>query len=164
MKTYLFLGTVLVQFLAVGQTLIIEHSQCTEFNKLAIVGAVPNRLDQAEAAISAVMSQGKYVCAGVLLGDVAFLLSVHGRMRDSEAFAARSVNLLRKNVEPDDPMLLRPLHVLAIAQLDQGKFRKAEQAFEQMLQVRAEGPEQRGQVHLTGGVLRQMQGKWKEAE
>jgi lipoprotein NlpI len=35
---------------------------------------------------------------------------------------------------------------------------------EQMLQFRAERPEQRGQVHLTGGVLRQTQGKWKEAE
>jgi tetratricopeptide (TPR) repeat protein len=33
-----------------------------------------------------------------------------------------------------------------------------------MLQLRAERPEQRVQVHITGGVLRQMQGKWKEAE
>jgi len=83
---------------------------------------------------------------------------------DSEAFAARSLDLLRKHVDRDDPMLLLPLHLLAIARLEQGEFGKAEQAFEQMLQLRAERPEQRVQVHITGGVLRQIQGKWKEAE
>src|SRR5690348_16143556 len=163
MKTHLFLGAILVQFLAAGQTSIGEPD-CAEIKELVISRAAANRLDQAETAISAAVSQGKYVCAGVALGNAAALLNFYGRIRDAEAFAARSVDLLRKNVEPDDPMLLRPLHVLAIAQLDQGKFRKAEQAFEQMLQVRVEGAEQRGQVHLTGGVLRQMQGKWKEAE
>ena len=111
------------------------------------------------------MSQGKYICAGVVSGKVAALLSFYyGRIRDSEAFATRLLDLLQKNVDPDDPMLLRPLHVLAIAGLEQGKLRKAEQAFEQMLQVRAERPEQRGQVHIIGGALRQKQGKWKEAE
>ncbi len=164
MKAQLFLGALLVQFLATGQT-SIEQSLCAEFNELAIARAVPNRLDQAEAAISAAVSQGKYICAGVVSGKVAALLSFYyGRIRDSEAFATRSLDLLQKNVDPDDPMLLRPLHVLVIAGLEQGKLRKAEQAFEQMLQVRAERPEQRGQVHIIGGALRQKQGKWKEAE
>ena len=163
MKTHLFLGAVLVQFLAAGQT-SIEQSYCAEFNELAITRAVPNRLDQVESAISAVTSQGKYVCAAVLLGNVAVLLSIHGRIRDSEVFAARSLDLLRKNVDPSDPILLRPLHALATAGLEQGKVGKAEQAFEQMLKVRAERPEQRGLVPITGGMLRQTQGKWKEAE
>jgi tetratricopeptide (TPR) repeat protein len=163
MKIQPFLGGLLVPFLAAGQT-SIEQSLCAEFNELAIARAVPNRLDQAEAAISAAVSQGKHVCAGVLLGNVAALLTFYGRIRESEAFAARSLDLLRKNVDPDDPMLLRPLHALAIAGLEQGKLRKAEQAFEQMLQVRAERPGQRVQVHVIGGALRQKQGKWKEAE
>ena len=127
MKPQLFLSAVLVQSLAAGQT-SVEQEHCVEFNQLAIVGAVPNRLDQAEAAISAAVSQGKYVCAGVLLGNVAALLSIHGRIRDSEAFAARSLDLLRQNIDPDDPRLLRPLHVLATATLEQGEIRKAEQA------------------------------------
>ena len=163
MKTHLFLGAVLVQFLAAGQTLIIEQSRCMEINELAIAAA-GNRLEEAETAISAAVSQGKYACAGVALGNLAVLLSIRGRIRDSEAFAARSVDLLRNHVDPDDPRLFRSLHVLAIARLEQGKFRKAEQAFEQMLQLRAERSEQRVQVHLTGGALRQRQGKWKEAE
>src|SRR5690348_11636993 len=130
MKTYLFLGAVLVQLLAAGQT-SIEQSHCAEFDESAIARAVPNRLDLVEAAVSAAVSHGKYVCAGVLLGNVAALLSIHGRIRDSEAFAARSLEFLRKNVGPDDPRLLRPLHVFATAMLEQGKFRKAEQTFQQ---------------------------------
>ncbi|HEY3455914.1 MAG TPA: tetratricopeptide repeat protein [Bryobacteraceae bacterium] len=164
MKTHLFLGVVLVQFLAVGQTLIIEQSQCMEINELAMANVAGNRLEEAETAISAAASKGKYICAGVALGNIAVLLSIRGRIRDSEAFAARSVDLLRKHADPNDPMLFRSLHVLAIARLEQGRFRKAEQAFEQMLQLRAERPEQRGQVHLTGGMLRQLQGDLKEAE
>jgi len=162
MKTQLFLGAVLVQFLAVGQT-SIQYPDCADFNELVIARAIANRLDEAEAAISAAVSNGKSVCAGVALGNVAVLLSIRGHIRDSEAFAARSVDLL-KNADPDDPMLFRSLHALAIARLEQGKLRKAEQAFEQMLQIRAERPEQRGQVHITTGVLLHLQGKWKEAE
>ncbi|HEY6989556.1 MAG TPA: tetratricopeptide repeat protein [Bryobacteraceae bacterium] len=163
MKPQLFLAALLVQFLVAGQT-SIEQSHCAEFDESAIVKAIPNRLDQVDSVISAAVAQGKHVCAGMLLGKAAALLSVHGRIRDSEAFAARSLDLLRKNVDPGDPRLLRPLHVLATAMLEQGKFGKAEQAFQQMLQLRAERPEQRGQIHITGGALRQIQGKWKEAE
>jgi tetratricopeptide (TPR) repeat protein len=163
MKTHLFLGAVLAQSLAIGQP-SIESSDCAAFSELALASTAANRLDQAETIISAAVSQGKNICAGVVSGNVAVLLSIQVRIRDSEAFATRSLDLLRKSVAPDDPILLRPLHVLAIAQLSQGKLRKAERVFEQMLQVRAECPEQRGQVHITGGVLRQMQGSWKEAE
>lgn len=136
MKTQLFLSAVLVQFFAAGQTLI-GQPDCAEIKELVINKAIANRLDEAEAAISAAVLNGKSVCAGVALGNVAVLLSISGRIRDSEAFAARSVALLRKNVDPDDPMLFRSLHALAIARLEQGKFRKAEQAYEQMLQLRA---------------------------
>ncbi len=163
MKTQLFLGAVLIQFLAVGQT-SIQQPDCTALNELVIAKAIADRLDEAEAAISTAVSNGKYVCGGVVFGNVAVLLSVRGRTRDSEAFAARSVDLLRKHVDLDDPILFRSLHALTIARLERGQFGKAEQAFEQMLQLRAERPEQRGQVHITGGVLRQKQGKLKEAE
>jgi hypothetical protein len=142
MKTHLFLGALLVQSLAAGQT-TIKQSHCAEFNQLATAGAVANRLDQVEVAISAAASQGKYLCAGVVLGNVAALLSGLGRIRDSEAFAARSLDLLGKHVDPDDPLLLLPLHLLAIARLERGEFGKAAQAFEQMLQLRAERSEQR---------------------
>jgi len=162
-KTQLFLGIILVRILAAGQT-PIGQPDCAKIKEFVIARAAANRLDEAEAAISAAVLDAKYICAGVAFDNVATLLSFYGRIRDSEAFAAHSVDLLRKNVAPDNPILLRPLHVLAIARIEQGELRKAEQAFEQILQVRAEGPEQRGQVHLTGGLLWQTQAKWKEAE
>lgn len=163
MNTYLLLGSVLVQSIAVAQT-SIEQQQCGELNELVLARAAANRLNEAEAAISAAVSQGESLCAGVVSAYVATLMSVQGRFRDSEAYAVRSVDLLRKTVDPDDPVLLRPLHFLATARLEQGKFRTAEQAFEQMLKVRAERPEQRGQIHLTRGMLRQMEGDLREAE
>ena len=163
MKPYLLLCGVLAQFHAVAQT-SVEPSRCLEFNEIATRGVLSNRLDQAESAISAAMSQGKDICAGVVSGNVAVLLFVHGRIRDSEAWAARSLKLLRNKLDPYDPMLLRPLYALASASVKQGKFREAEQAFDGMLQVRVEHPEQRAQVHIIGGALRQMQGMLKEAE
>jgi tetratricopeptide (TPR) repeat protein len=163
MKTYLILGAVLIQCLAVAQT-SVEQPACAELNQLALARAAANELDQAEAAVSAAVSRGGSVCAGVVLGNFATIMAAHARIRESEAFAVRSVELLRKNVHADDPMLLPALHALAISMLDRGKFRKAEQAFEQMLQVRAELPEQRAQVHIVGGALREVQGRLKEAE
>ena len=106
MKTQLFLGAVLIQFLAVGQT-SIQQPDCTALNELVIAKSIADRLDEAEAAISTAVSNGKYVCGGVVFGNVAVLLSVRGRTRDSEAFAARSVDLLRKHVDLDDPILFR---------------------------------------------------------
>jgi tetratricopeptide (TPR) repeat protein len=163
MQKYLLLCGILAQFHAAAQT-SVEPSRCLEFNEMAMRGALSTRLDEADAAVSAAMSQKKDICAGVVSGNVAVLLSLHGRIRDSEGWAARSLKLLRNKLDPHDPMLFRPLYALANASLNQGKFREAEQAFEQMLQVRLERPEQRAQVHLISGALRHMQGKLKEAE
>jgi tetratricopeptide (TPR) repeat protein len=163
MKAYLFLGVVLAQFLAFGQT-STERSRCVELDEFAIARVAANQLGQAEAAISAAASRGNSLCAGVVSGNVATLMSAQGHIREAEAFAARSVDLLRKSVAPDHPMLLRPLHALVMARLEQRKLDRAEQGFEQMLHVRAERPEQRGQIHITGGVLLHIQGRLKEAE
>jgi tetratricopeptide (TPR) repeat protein len=162
MKTHLILSAALVQFVAVAQTL--SESQCTGLNELASTRAVANRLDQTEVAVSLAMSRGDYVCAGIVLGNIAALMSTYGRVSDSEAFATRAIDLLRKHLDPADPIFFRPLHVLAITRLEQGKFRKAQKAFEQMLQIPANRPEQRAQVHITRGMLLQMQGKFKDAE
>lgn len=156
-------GMVLLQCAAVGQALMVQPD-CTVLNESVLTDTVANRLNQVEAAIAGVIAQNRYVCAGVMSGTVAVLLAVHGRMGASEAFAVRSIDLLKKNIEPDDPMLLAPLYALAIAGLEQGKFRKAEEAYEQMLQVRTASPGDKGQVHVVGGALRQMQGRLKEAE
>jgi tetratricopeptide (TPR) repeat protein len=163
MRRFLLFSTVAARFLAFGQT-PTEQSLCRELNEFAVAKTVANHLDQAEAAISSAVSNVDSLCAGAVLANVAALLSFQGRVHESEAVAERSIGLIRKNVGPDDPRLLRPLHALAIARLDQGQFGKAEQAFKQMLQVRAERPEERGQIHITGGVLRQLQRKFKEAE
>lgn len=163
MRTLLFFSAVAAQFLAFGQT-STEQSRCMELDKFAATKQAANQLDQAEVAISAAAARGNSLCAGVVSGNVATLLFAEGHIGQAEAFAARSVDVLRQSVAPDHSMLLRPLHVLVMARVEQRQFRKAEEAFEQMLQVRAERPEQRGPVHLAGGVLLHMQGRLKEAE
>jgi hypothetical protein len=62
-KQYLLLFGVLALFHAVAET-SVEPSRCLEFNEMATRGALSNRLDQANVAISAAMSQGIDVCAG----------------------------------------------------------------------------------------------------
>ena len=82
---------------------------------------------EAERILSAALATGDYRrigCAGLAMNDLAALLFISGRVNEAEVLAERSVSTLEKVYPPDDPMLLRPLHILAGVHFEHGRLRR----------------------------------------
>ncbi len=58
----------------------------------------------------------------MILQDLAVVVSRSGRLEEAENYADRSVRILEKNYSPDALILLRPLHMLSSARVQQGKI------------------------------------------
>lgn len=141
---------------------------CVEFNQRVVVLVRNGQVTAADAAIRDALASGadraQTYCAGFVLNNMAALVSVSGRFAQAEAFAERSFAVLEKVLPADDPLLLRPLQILASTRFEQRKLTKAREAFERMQKIRAETPQDTALVHGMGAALLQAEGKLGEAE
>jgi tetratricopeptide (TPR) repeat protein len=141
---------------------------CVALEQTVLIQIANGKLDDAERRVSAVLDSGSddalNTCAGLVLNDMAMLLSVLGRIADVERLAARSVVILEKTHLRNDPALLRPLQILATARLEGGKTASAREALKRMQTIPTQRPEDRALVHATAAPFLVLEGKRPEAE
>jgi tetratricopeptide (TPR) repeat protein len=167
----LFLELVLGAGYAVGQDVTrrtLPGYACVEPVQAAATQVHAGRLREAETTLSSMLAAGgnglEPSCAGLILNQLAAIMDVSGRAAEAEAFAERAVNTLAAIYPPNDPVLLRPLQILAAARFEQGKTGKARMAFQKMRLIQAQGPEDRALVHGMAAALLQKEGRGKQAE
>jgi hypothetical protein len=110
---------------------------CADLNRRVIEQATMGQLREAETALAEAMGNStnrhEPACGGLLLNNLATILYLSGRLAEAEVFAERSVSTLEPVLGPNTTGLLRPLHVLASARLEQGKIGKAREALTKSL-------------------------------
>jgi tetratricopeptide (TPR) repeat protein len=143
-------------------------NDCAELNRRVIEQASAGRLREAEAILSAAMGNGterlEPPCGGLLLNNLATILYLSGHFDEAERFAERSVSKLEPVLGATATGLLRPLHVLASARLEQGKIGKAREALTKMRRIPLERAEDRMLVHGAAAVLSHAEGRFAESE
>ena len=141
---------------------------CVELNRQLIGQATRGQLKEAEAALAEALGNGtnrlEPACGGLLLHNLATIMYLSGRFADAERFAERSVSTLEPILGPNTTGLLRPLHVLASALLEQGKIGKAREAITKMRRVPLERAEDGMLVHGAAAVLFHAEGRFTESE
>jgi tetratricopeptide (TPR) repeat protein len=156
---------------AVAQGMIQDvpvSAACIELSQTVLSQAAGGRFEEAENALSStldnVSNRPQHSCAGLVLHKLSVLMAVSGRSAEAEQFAERSVKILVENFPPDDPVLLRPLQVLAATRFEQRKTAKAREAFNRMRSIRIVSPEDYALVHEMAAALLHAEGRWREAE
>ncbi len=104
------------------------------------------------------------VFAGLIMSNVAGLLIRSGRPKEAEAMAKRSVHALEERLTSNNIFLLRPLHTLAAAQLQQGETSRTRDTIERMRSIPITRPADRALVNAAAASLLEAQGRWPEAE
>ncbi|HKE26148.1 MAG TPA: tetratricopeptide repeat protein [Bryobacteraceae bacterium] len=131
------------------------------------------RATNGQFAAAETMAIGAYVsdtdhalgsCVGIILSDVALLMSASGELAGAEKLAEQSVAILEPLYPAHDPILLGPLQVLAGARFAQGKIASAKQAFKGIQLTRIQRPEDSAAVHAWAGWFLYIAGRWAEAE
>ena len=137
-----------------------SETPCVERNEAATKQAAAAAGHWAEA----LLSLDEDACTGVILTNVAHVLSVAGRLAEAEQLAERSIRIVEGIYPPDSWMLLRPLQVLAAVRLESGKTAKAREVIRRIQSIHIEHPEDRAVLRSTAGVLLQIEGRRSEAE
>jgi tetratricopeptide (TPR) repeat protein len=141
---------------------------CAELNRRVLAHVANGQPAAAESELSTFLASGaaraQDACAGLVLNNMAALMSVSGRVSEAEKLAERSLNILAKIYPPGDRALLRPLQILASARFEQHKTAGARQAVNRMQSIRIERPEDRALVHGIAGALLEAEGRRPEAE
>ena len=141
---------------------------CAELNRKVIDQTMIGRSKEAEGYLSAALTRGSNDAgparAGLVRSNFAALMGVCGHFADAEAFAGRAVDVIDRVTSADAPVLLRPLQILTISRIEQGKIGSARKAFQRMQVIPAEAPDQRALVHEASAVLLEKEGKLAEAE
>ena len=141
---------------------------CAELNQIVIAQTASGHLNKAEALLAAapagLITSSEDSCEGLILTNMAALMSVSGRIIEAEQLAERSIRILSSKYPPGDLALLRPLQILAGARLEQGKTGKAREALDKLRSIRAERPEDRELVHAIAAAQLHAEGKNMEAE
>jgi len=153
---------------AQGAALSASPGPCSKLDRTVTSQILAGHEKEAEGELSAALANPANdlgsPCAGLVLANMAALMGVSGRFADAEAFARRAVDEFTRVVGPNAPALLRPLQILTLARLEQGKVGSARTAFQKMKVIPAETPAQRALVHGAGAVLLEKEGKFAEAE
>lgn len=130
--------------------------------------AANGRTAQAETVLSDLLtptaSRAQRSCAGLILSRAAIQMSLLGNMGEAEKLAERSIRVLNENYSPDDPVLFRPLHILASARFQRGELGRARQVFERMKAIRLEQPEERALYSGLAASLLTAGGRYRDAE
>jgi len=139
-----------------------------DLNRRVVEQAAMGQLREAETALAEAVGNStnrhEPVCGGLLLNNLATILYLSGRLAEAEVFAERSVSTLEPVLGPNTTGLLRPLHVLAGARLEQGKIGKAREALTKMRRIPLERAEDRMLVHGAAAVLSHAEGRFTDSE
>jgi tetratricopeptide (TPR) repeat protein len=141
-------------------------SACTRLNNEALAGIAGAGSAEVENLLSAALVTDRHdpVCGGLIMNNIAALLFASGRVAEAKAMATRSVHNFEERFPPDDPVLLRPLQILAATQFEQGETARSRETFQKMKAIRATRPEDRELVNAMAASLLEAEGRWKEAE
>ena len=141
---------------------------CIELNQRVVTQAKDGQIAEAEEAVRAALAGGldrsADRCAGLVLNNLAMLVSLSGRLAEGERLAGRSVAILEKLYPPDDPVLLRPLQILAANRLELEKRAKARETLKRLQSIRVEQPEDSALLHGTSATLFRIEDRLPEAE
>ena len=142
-------------------------AECAGLNQEATERIAQGRSAEVERLLSLkVVNPGGAgpVCTGLVANNIAARLLISGRLADAERMALRSVRAFETGFSSDDPVLLRPLQILAASRFEQGKIGEARQAFRRMEAVQTTRPQDRWIVQGMAGALLAAEGKLPEAE
>jgi tetratricopeptide (TPR) repeat protein len=141
---------------------------CAELNQTAMTQVANGKLKEAELSVNALLTSGadqaQRACAGLVLNNMAVFVSISGQAADGSRLAEQSIQALEKAYSSNDPVLLRPLQVLASTNFDRGTLGKAREAFKRMQSIRIQRPEDRALVHGMAAALSEAEGRLREAE
>jgi tetratricopeptide (TPR) repeat protein len=150
-----------------GSKDVLGSARCPELNQIALTQAVNGHLAEAEPLFALAAASGDAAensCLGYVLSNLAALMSVSGRLPEAERLAERAIKVLEKFHQPSDPVLLRPLQILAAVRLELGKTAKAREALGKMQSIRISGPVDTALVHGIAATLLHIEGRKAEAE
>jgi hypothetical protein len=98
------------------------------------------------------------------MSNVAALLLRSGRPKEAEAIAKRSFHALEERLTSNSLFLLRPLHTLAAAQLQQGETSRTRDTIKRMRSIQTTRPADRALVNAAAASLLEAQGRLPETE
>lgn len=143
-------------------------AECIDLNYKIVTQMANGQSAAAETLVSAAITSGPDragdTCAGIILNNMAALLSASGRMAEAERFAEQSINILEQIYLPNDLVLLRPLEILVSVRSGQGKIAAAREAYNRMTSIRTDRPEDHAVVHESAAILFRREGRLQEAE
>ena len=152
---------------AAGQDAQVGN-ECAILNRRVIEQATNGQLRESEAALAEAMGNATNglgpVCGGLLLHNLATIVYLSGRFAQAEGLAERSVSTLEPVLGANARGLLRPLHVLASARLEQGKIGKARDALTKMRRIPLERAEDGMLVHGAAANVFHAEGRFTESE
>lgn len=141
---------------------------CTHLNAVVQTQIASGQLKEAETTLSAALardsSQLEGACAAFAWYDFAIIMLNSHRLPEAEKYAQRALSEFAKRNGPNDPALLKPLHALGTALIDQGMIGPARQTFARMCSIPAVRPEDRALVSGLSAALFAKEGKDREAE
>jgi tetratricopeptide (TPR) repeat protein len=141
---------------------------CLHLNQAVMIHAAKGHLAEAEALLPGTAAsrntRDNDACTGLVLSNMARIMTVLGRMSDAERLAEQSVKILDHFYPPNDWALLRPLQILAAIRLEAGNIARAREALRRIQSIPIERPEDRAIVNGTVGALLQIEGRLSEAE
>jgi tetratricopeptide (TPR) repeat protein len=143
-------------------------AECVELNRIVVAQVAGGQTAGPEAALAPVLAPGadraQSACGGLVLNNMAAIMAVYGRIAEAQRLAERSVKTLEQIYPANDPVLLRPLQILAAAWFEQGKTAKAREVYKRMQSIQIRRPEDAALVHGTAAPLLQTEGRLAEAE
>jgi tetratricopeptide (TPR) repeat protein len=143
-------------------------SECADLNRLVLNKAASGQLAEAEDDVKTAManrtSELRPACEGLMLHNLAALKLLAGSLAEAESLAGRSIAILEPALGSGNIGLLRPLHVLFSARLDQGKIGRARESLLKMQRIRVSNPEERALLHGAEAALSHVEGRFNESE
>ena len=170
-RLILYVSSALAPPYAVAQEVTrqsLPSAACIEFNQTALNQLAGGHLENAASALSAALADransSERSCAWLTLHNLAVAMVLSGRLAEAEVLGTRSLKILEKGYPPDDPVLLGPLQMLSMTQLEQRKVAKARETFRRLQSIPTKGPADRAMVHSLAGSLLCAEGRYNEAE
>jgi tetratricopeptide (TPR) repeat protein len=143
-------------------------AECITLDQMVRAEVANGRRAETETLLSQVLAPGAsrtaHSCAGLVLASMAIQMSVSGQFGEAEKLAERSIRILEEIYPPDDPVFLRPLHILASARFEHGEIGRTREAFKRMQTIRIERPENRAMLSGLSATLLCVEGRYSEAE
>jgi tetratricopeptide (TPR) repeat protein len=141
---------------------------CLRENSAIVERLAESQVDQAQHvaldALAVGVSHLEPVCAGLLLNAAASTSLLSGKLDNARTLAEQSLTYLQQALPPDDPVYLRPLHLLANVYLVQGLTAKARETLCRIERINATSPQDRALFREINAAVLQREQKTKEAE